>query len=96
LNISGLTNPLDTETISGLEVVYIQSQKESEYSVYVDYTNILPAPISVVVSPDSELANSIDVSYTWIFTLSNDLEEDASILLTYPENDYVLTTTPSP
>lgn len=56
----------------------------------------MPAPIAVVVSPDSELANSVDVSYTWIFTLSNDLEEDAYILLTYPENDYVLTTEPTP
>jgi len=46
------------------------------------------------LTPDSYLANGVDVTYTWLFTPSNDLEEDSYILLTYPENDYVLITTP--
>jgi hypothetical protein len=53
-----------------------------------------PGDISVTLAPDSYLANAVDVTYTWLFTLSNDLEEDSYILLTYPENDYVLITTP--
>jgi hypothetical protein len=39
-------------------------------------------------------ANRPDITYTWAFTLANNIPVNGKIVLTFPEDDYVLNTTP--
>lgn len=64
LTITGITNPPDTDTVSGFKITYIENYREKEYSVYSDYGLIEPGNIQVTLTPDSYLANAVDVTYT--------------------------------
>jgi hypothetical protein len=50
----------------------------------------------VTVAPNYYEAGRPDVAYTWTFTLTNNVPVNGKIVLTFPEQNYVLSVTPTP
>lgn len=101
---TGITNPPHVITIGELVMIpYVQTANingstlpiESEICVYAAFENLKYGPITAAMTPESLLANAVDLTYTWQLGLTNNLSTGTYIVLTYPENDFVLTTTPA-
>jgi hypothetical protein len=94
--IKGLTNPIHVVTLTNFNIVAITDFKESEYIMFPDFDTFTSGSIVASITPSSYNANKINTSYTWIFSLQHDLPEGGEIVLTFPEDNYILTTSPTP
>jgi hypothetical protein len=97
VTLKGFTNPKDQIDLGALNIVAINANAyESEYIKFKDFSLLGTGAISPVsLTPSSYQANAVDVTYTWIFTLTNNIELGGSIVLSFPKDNYVTTTTPT-
>lgn len=96
ITIKGLTNPIHVVTLTDFSIVAITEYQETEYIMFPSFEPFVSGTIISTITPDSYSANNVNTSYTWIFTLKHDLPAGGKIVLTFPEDNYVLTTTPTP
>jgi hypothetical protein len=98
ITVQNLINPKHVIASQSLNVVVIDSnKKETEYMISEKLEKLDPGAITPVnVFANSVAANNIDIIYTWIFTLKNDIDVEGSIILTFPKDIYNLNTNPSP
>lgn len=97
ISITGFTNPRDQIDLGALSIVAINSNAyESEYIKFADITTLKAGAISPVsLTTSSYQANAVDVTYTWIFTLTNNIELGGKVVLSFPKDNYVTTTSPT-
>ena len=98
VTIQNLVNPKHIISPQSVQVIFVDSNHhETEYLESQLLAQLEPGPITpVTVFADSRASNDIDVTYTWIFTLTNTIEANGSIVLTFPKDIYNLETSPSP
>lgn len=100
LTIKGLVNPkdrLDPPAPLDMVAIHASTYYEAEYVKFENIPNLDLGTISpATVTASAYEANRVDVSYTWVFMLANDIPAGGKIVLTFPSGAYVMTTTPTP
>ena len=94
-DIKGLTNPLHRIPQDNMNVTVIVNYRESEYLSFVDFPLLDLGMISpATVTADNYESTHVDCNYFFLFTPSSELRENSKIVLSFPKNFYVTTTTP--
>ena len=97
ITIKGLTNPFNRINPVAMSITPVQVSKQSEYIYFNNFTPLnLGAVSSVSVSCNNLAASHVDTSCTFGFILTNNLAVGSTVVMTFPKNSYVLTTTPTP
>ena len=98
--IKGINTPkarLDPRAPLDVVSVLATTHKESEYVKFEDMSDFDLGTISpATVTANYYEAKRVDVTYTWVFMLANDIAQGGKIVMTFPSANYVLTTSPSP
>ena len=97
VTITGLTNPFNRINPVSMSIIPVQNSQQSEYIYFNNFTPLsLGAVSSVSVSCNNLSASHVDTSCTFGFILTNNLAVGSTVVITFPKNSYVLTTTPTP